>query len=318
MVALSVAFLVVLVVTPAICFFLVVPFLTVRSVVTSMATEDNIEGSILTAEEAIARLGGRQEATRLLSFYLRVPPSLAPRRELAAQLLGDCGEGARPTLLACASDADPSVRTSVMYALGRMDDAPSAVVAVLKQALRDRHWRVRCSAANALGDVGPPAAEAVPDLVDCLRSSIANERGVALGALLKIGLRDANHVKALAQVVNAGGFETRVLAAKALGEFKSGSPQAVKLLVSMAQDSEWSVRYAAVEGLGNLGPKNREARSAIRGALDDKNESVQRAAKQALHKCAESRTSSEGLMEEREQAGNEHARGGQPDRLKGE
>jgi len=108
------------------------------------------------AEGEIERLGGPKAAIHKLTVYLRLHGSWAPRRLVAAAILGQCGTDAVPELLRLLKDRDYYVVQSAVDGLWAIKD-PDAVPALLP-LLKDPDYVVRRAAAKCLLTVKDPRA----------------------------------------------------------------------------------------------------------------------------------------------------------------
>jgi vesicle coat complex subunit len=95
-------------------------------------------------------------------------------------------ESAIPSLLACLSDSDPSVRFTAAVALGDMAKQPGTVVPKLLILLDDSDSSVRQAGAIALGLYGADAQVASGKLTELQNDPSADVRLAASAALNKI------------------------------------------------------------------------------------------------------------------------------------
>ena len=80
------------------------------------------------------------------------------------------------------SDADPSLRTDLIQALGRLGPEPP-VVTTLAQALHDREFFIRRAAAGTLAQFGAAARSALPELRTALSDSDPEVKALAQRAI---------------------------------------------------------------------------------------------------------------------------------------
>ncbi len=157
------------------------------------------DSSALTNEEAIVKLGGKEQALRRLSLYLDMPDWVAPRRHGAVVLLGKCGEQAVPVLKRSLKSKSPEVRLNAVFGLALMNfeqpprpSLPQEIVPVLLMALEDDSGKVRAAAATTLGDIGPNAGSAIlalekmlgdkdPDAAYSAKAALRHIRGSEAG-----------------------------------------------------------------------------------------------------------------------------------------
>ncbi|MCI0487111.1 MAG: M56 family metallopeptidase [Blastocatellia bacterium] len=137
----------------------------------------------------IARRARSERATEhhnraLNSIAAALRDSSAQVRETSAQVLGDVLEsGEAPTafesLLDSLRDGDQNVRTSVIRALGEIED-PRAIESLIT-ILRDESPHLKREAARALGEIGD--SRAVSALIAALRDQNREVRAMAIWAL---------------------------------------------------------------------------------------------------------------------------------------
>jgi HEAT repeat protein/beta-lactamase regulating signal transducer with metallopeptidase domain len=223
----------------------------------------------------------------------RTPASNAQRAQIVTSLIG------------AVNDADVSVRTNAIRALGSLEDPRS--VAALIQALRtdqdadvrkvaawalgqiedraavpalmeamqgDRSVEVRRTATWALGQIEDPAA--VDALGRAMRDADAEVRQTAVWALGQI--EDRRAVPALTGALRDGDAETRAQAAWALGQIEA--KEAVPALSAAMRDSDANVRATVVWALGQI--EAPEAVPALSAALRDGDVATRRQAAWAL------------------------------------
>ena len=159
----------------------------------------------------VDRLGGKQEAGRSLTLYLRMPERVAPCKEDALRLLNACLPEGRPavaTLVPLLGHRDPRVRRQAVVWLGRLGPEARAAVPALILALDDQTkvedmlWvkapfgsvdsvvkqdrPVRWHAILALEQIGPAARAAQPALAKLLANTDPEIRTATAEALKKI------------------------------------------------------------------------------------------------------------------------------------
>jgi hypothetical protein len=76
---------------------------------------------LISAQQAIAELGGKARALEALRQYMRRSDSLAPHKWQATMLVEHCGEAAVPTLQELLEHNDKRVREAARNALDRLD-----------------------------------------------------------------------------------------------------------------------------------------------------------------------------------------------------
>ncbi len=226
------------------CWQMVLPYFRAR---TAAERCMDLSGSPLLeqARAEVSRLGGPHAAARQLTFYLRLPRSMAPNREMAAYLLGHCGLEGLAECLRVFADKDEAAGVRMWAASGLAEIGDCRAADVLVAALRDKDGGVRYHAAYALGVI-----------------------------------RDRRAIRPLIAALKDGDSRVRANAAKALGAI--GGAQAVEPIMVVLTDSDWVARCYAAEALQQIGdPK---AVQSLQAALRDERESVRRAAATALKK----------------------------------
>ena len=171
-----------------VCWLVVVPLMQVRKMAQSCA-EDARFFSMSAAynyRDYIQQLGGESKAFNKLGLYLRAPKCLTEHREVAAFLLGQCGEPAVPLLTSLISDPDQEVREKTLWALQQVGPGAGEAVPALTVLVGDKTQSLRSTAAYTLGRIGPAAVAAIPVLEEALRDSDPDVRRAAAGALKKI------------------------------------------------------------------------------------------------------------------------------------
>jgi hypothetical protein len=130
----------------------------------------------------VESLGGPDEATRKLSFYLHLPKRWAHGKWIAVRLLGSCGESALPELRRLLDDEDGSMRRVAAESLGRVGG--HRALHALAVALEDRDPSVRYGAVSGLSVIGGPRA--VELLGEALKDKDTNVRRHAREVLERI------------------------------------------------------------------------------------------------------------------------------------
>jgi len=72
----------------------------------------------------IAKLGGPHEAAERLAGYLRLPDWIAPNKEEAVWLLGECGEAGKPALRAALGHENERIRKVTAWVLNLNPKSP--------------------------------------------------------------------------------------------------------------------------------------------------------------------------------------------------
>ena len=291
----------------AFCWLLLAPYLQARAAVERYAKD-------MLAAERIKELGGPARASRGLALYLRLPRRLAPRPQIAAILLGSCGECGRravPLLVRRLGDPDEWMRRAAAEALGELKD-PRAVEPLMTM-LKDSSSAVRCFAARALGNIGDPRAVepliallkkpydldgwmgpeaiealgnlksplAVEPLIAALQDKSADDEYVRARAAEALGnINDYRAVPALFAALGDGNKYVHRRSCWAL--MYMTDPRSTPHFIAALKSANWEARSVAAHVLGNLG--NASAIEPLKQRLKDKDENVRRAAKQALER----------------------------------
>lgn len=110
-----------------------------------------LSGETEAADRALVRLGGQDRAVGKLRLYLRLPSSLAPHKNMAVIVLGQCYSRALSALREASRSRDQAVRRIAAAEMGLL--CPSndrATVDVLEQMKQDQDEGVRTMAEAAL------------------------------------------------------------------------------------------------------------------------------------------------------------------------
>ncbi len=257
-----------------------------RALIGALRAEDYREREAAAA--ALARSGSKSALPYLLEA---AHDSRTELRILACRYLLELSteqEVVVPSLIAAASDIDPSVRLEAAFALGRIPHAGAFQVAVvpaggtasglrteiitaLRRLLNDKASAIRVAAADALGHSGPDAATAA-DLVTATRDQERDVRFSAARALLKvIGPSDPSAGQTLVALV--GDPEPITDRRAVLDVVMSGSEavqdQAATVLAGLLNDADTSIDADVIDCLMPLGRRARAALPALGRLLDD-------------------------------------------------
>lgn len=162
----------------------VLPAVQVRNSVERCSLDAKYGPTVRKLWTEIENLGGQDTAARKVRTYLRLPDSLAPRKELAVAIARECGTAGVPVLVGALQHHDERVRFAAADALGRPE--ASGAIPHLIAVLRDSNEedRVRGAAAGALVEIGDPA---VDPLAMILEDENVRVRRVAVWAIREIG-----------------------------------------------------------------------------------------------------------------------------------
>jgi len=203
------------------------------------------------------------EGARLVAAAIEKAPLLATVASLGDRLPAGADV---PRLAAAVKDADPAVRRSAAWRLGRRGPAAAAAISALDVALRDPEEDVRREAARALGAIGPAARPARPSLLAALRDERASVRWSTARSLSAIGL-GGDAVPALIQALGNDDGYVRGFAAWTLGSMGKEARDAVPALVAALQRDEGYERGGAAAALAQMGPAASAAVPALLEAL---------------------------------------------------
>ena len=195
-------------------------------------------------------------------------------RRLAAEDLGDCGDGAAvEPLVGALSDPSPAVREAALDSLTRIGGEP--VVRAVLPALRSEHVPLRNAACCLLGQLGQAAVEHLSAL---LADGDKDVRLFAIDTLANIGSGSAE--AALIRALEESDVNVAAAAAAALGEI--GADSAVGPLTAALGSDSW-VRCAAAKSLGQIGGPN--ALCTLLGLVEDDDPMVAYIAEKALEEA---------------------------------
>jgi HEAT repeat protein len=240
------------------------------------------------AAAALVRSGSRSALPYLLEAA-RDPRS--ELRMLACRYLVESStehEVVVPSLIAAASDIDPSVRLEAALALGRIRLGGASQVAVmsargtasglrteiitaLRRLLKDNSSATRVAAADALGHFGPDAATAA-HLVTAIRDQKRNVRFAAARALLKVsGPDDPSAGQTLVALVGDPEpiADRRAVLDVVMSASEAVQDQAAAVLAGLLSDVDTSSDADVIDCLVPLGPRARVALPALGRLLDD-------------------------------------------------
>lgn len=134
-------------------------------------------------------------------------------------------------LAAAVGDADETVRTSVVEALGalgaRVARAVPSTLSSLERALADPNERVRAASAEAAGQLGSGVKGVLTLLVKALADPVHDVRKYAVIALEKMGSDAAPATQAIARLLHGQEIYLRVFAADALTAIGTGARAAL-------------------------------------------------------------------------------------------
>ena len=162
----------------------------------------------------------RVQAAAALAYPHEVASKDWPQRGRDARALGDGVLPARvaPVLLAALSGDEPTLRATLLLALGSIDEPTAEVIAAVRTALSDRDPAVAEAATVAVGMVGTRAADAADDLAKMLGVDGAVGKVTVAAALARVS--DEPPPRALAVLMQAARGDDAALAALAVAHLR--------------------------------------------------------------------------------------------------
>jgi DNA-binding transcriptional MerR regulator len=229
---------------------------------------------VLAAIELTQRLSHPDPIVRLRAALQPTTPTA----ELLAALATESEPGVRDTLVwalaqqpdaaavarAHLADADPLLRAAMVRVLGKLRDPAAA--AALRERLDDPQPVVVTAAVQALGQLADPAS--APALAGLLGTGTSTAH--LMDALTAIG---APALEPLSLALGSPSAEVRSAAAEAIGRIGGGSStelgaQCSAILAPLLADPDHAVRLSALVALGDLGAAGRPAiEAALAGPL---------------------------------------------------
>ncbi len=205
------------------------------------------------ASEAVAELGGPEQAAETLALFMRLPAPLASekQRARAVTIAAHCGKPGVDAFVRVYQGASAGVKATILLTVSYCSPTPEQLAELVPRGLVDESMEVREAAAVVLNDdhrlkgvprgvlveairlggskarivcslrlvsgKGEKPAEAVPALIAALRDPHPDARYNACHALAKLGASDAQAVRAAAALLRDPNQEVRFNAAAALG-----------------------------------------------------------------------------------------------------
>lgn len=263
----------VIVLTGAMCYWIVAPFLGTRRVIDEYVRHEHI------GPTAVDALGGAERAQERLRFYLSLPACMTRNRKKAVTILGWSGPGALPALVELTGDKDDQVRAEAVDMLCLIAPNPEDAVPVLEGLLDDPDADVRVRSALSIWRIKHSTTPRTIDvLIEALTCKSAATQARAVQALAEIGPPAKKATPALIvllrtnrewKAIEAGITEHT---AHALGKIRA--KEAVPALIEVLEGPEYSAYEDAVNALGMIGPDAKAAVPALRRILNDTREST--------------------------------------------
>ncbi len=188
-----------------------------------------------TFEAAIRDAGSRKREARLAAADRLGSPPTGLEAEAAE------------ALAILADDPDPAIRRTALLALGGLEDAGRAHLALVLLRFDDGDPAVRQAAVIAAGSLG--GDEAAGAIRDALESPHPDMRFQAVMSVVELDLEDTAHL--VRARLSDDDAEVRAHAAEALG--KKGDEEASEALAKALDDEAPLVRYEAALALASLG-----------------------------------------------------------------
>jgi HEAT repeat protein len=257
-----------------------------RALIAALRANDSREREAAAA--ALVRMGSKRALPYLIDA---ANDSRSEVRMLACRYLAESSmerEVLVPSLIAAASDIDPSVRQEAALALGRIEQAATLQFAVtstggpapglrtesqsaLRLLLKDQASAARVAAADALGHYGADEATAV-DLVTATRDPERDVRLAAARALLKVnGPNDPAAAQTLVALVGDPEpvADRRAVLDVVMSASAEVQDRAATILAGLLSDADPSIDSDVIDCLVPLGPRARVALPALERLLDD-------------------------------------------------
>ncbi len=215
----------------------------------------------LVLEEALARIGSRQEAT-YLATVLRdsrdLPPSTICHLIQAIAGIPRGADVAVPALGELSAVEELAVAVTAARALGRCETAKGAAAAALGRAAADTRWPVRAAAAWAAGQLGTASAFEIWDRA--LADPAPPVRIAAAGSVR--GFRDRQKLRleaarALAESLRTAEDESYlVVAYRSLDRLRARQAAVAEAILGKAQGTKGLVANAAARALAASAPRD--------------------------------------------------------------
>jgi len=228
------------------------------------------------AAAALGAIGNAQSIDGLLNALKDTDPYV--RKEAATALDAiKVGKGEQMNLIKRTHDPLPVVRAQAVEKLG--DSADPDVVPILITTLEDADVSVRSAAIRALGEFHDTPS------VSLLREAAASGQPVTtrLGALLTLFIshpKEAREDLEKLAISHDESTEIRASAVRSLAAY--GSDVSVAILLAASRDDDAVVRYTAVHALAEV--SSPESLARLKEMTEDQSESVRQAAVAAVRK----------------------------------
>jgi HEAT repeat protein len=210
----------------------------------------------MTAEEAVAELGGKKAGASKLVCYVRRTPRSDLLANSAIYLLFKCGKSAERSFMQMFNVRDwnrrHNIATSIDSVLceGGVGPEGSVVIPALVQvALEDANYNVRLAAFDALAQVPSPDARVIEALVAGLKDGDASCQDGASRGLVTVG---APALPTLVRSLRSKNNTERRLCAWVLGEMGEVAGPAMPQLEELLNDKDESVRETVVDSMVSI------------------------------------------------------------------
>lgn len=220
------------------------------------------ELTILSAAWALAMLQPHDAATaeRVLPLLLQATKSENELIRLEAMAaiggFGPAAKSAQEILLQhAAGDSVAAVRAEALHGLAQIEAPAELTLPVALAALNDADPLVRNTARYLLGRIGAEAQGAVPQLRETLRRGDQFERVVSVWALVRIAPSTDISQAAVPLMLTALKHvnpRVRVEAAEVLGDVGAGRPELISALEAIRDDEDAAVRETVLQALKKL------------------------------------------------------------------
>ena len=180
------------------------------------------------------------------------------------------------------TNGSPDMYYHALENLGRLDQAPEAVVAALVNRLQDDNFKMRRLSAESLGQLGQTSGEVVTALLNALRSAETKIRISVAQSLSSLRQASSKVIAALLKGLRDDDPQVRMWAAQSFGQLEEIPEEVVNALIDSLRDTDPDVRMRAAQSLGRLEQVSGEVIAALLKALHDNDARVRRWAVQSL------------------------------------
>ena len=194
-------------------------------------------------------------------------------RYTAVLALGRAGPAARAAIgdltAIAANDADATIKSAAVFALGELGVRTPESVSALLAALSSSDSFTRYSAVKSLHDLAPADSRVAPALIAALEDSDPHVRKWAIRALGRMGAPARSAIPVLIAKTGGSDPEQRSLAIAALGPLgRYDAPRVVPVLLGIVEKAEMTPRLEAFAALRQIEPLPDQAIPVLLRQLD--------------------------------------------------